>query len=136
MLRRRDDWPARLSAFVRAREHVPYVHGETDCACFCQAWIVEATGVDVMPGIDKPRSRIAAARFLVAGGFGDVEGLAAKVLGEPLPFPRLAGRGDIISFEAEGERHLAVVVDADAATPGRDGILWVPRVAWINGWRV
>ncbi len=35
-----------------------------------------------------------------------------------------------------GERHLAVVTGADAATPGPQGIVWVPRDQWINGWRV
>lgn len=136
MLRRFDDWPARLHAFVRARQSLPYVYGETDCASFAQAAILEMTGIDVMPGVVRPTSRIAAARFLLAGGYGDIEGLATELLGPPLESARLAGRGDIISFEANGECHLGVVTGLDAATPGKDGILWVHRALWRRGWRV
>lgn len=136
MLQRVDDWPRRLNAFIRARQSQPYVYGVSDCACFAQAAILEMTGVDVMPGIVRPTSRIAAARFLLAGGYGDIEGLATRLLGPPLETAWLAGRGDIVSFEAAGERHLGVVTGSEAATPGEEGILWIPDVLWRHGWRV
>lgn len=136
MLQRHDDWPARLHAFVRSRASMPYVYGTNDCCCYVQAAILEMTGVDVMPGVVKPSSRVAAARFILSGGYGDVEGLVSRVLGPPLQTPRLAGRGDVISFEEAGERHLGIVVGLDAATPARDGTIWVPRQIWRNGWRV
>lgn len=136
MLRRRDDWPARLHAFVRARASMPYAYTTNDCASFCQAAILEMTGVDVMPDVVKPTSGIAAVRWLITNGFGDAEGLATSILGAPLETARLAGRGDVVSFELADERHLAVVTGTDAATPGPKGIVWVPRDHWINGWRV
>lgn len=140
MLRRLDDWPGRLHALMRQRRFVPYAYGSNDCFWFCQAAILAMTGTDILPGVDRPASRMAAARFLVAGGYGDIEGLVTFLLGPPLASPKLAGRGDIVSFEAPrdpiNERHLALVDGTGAATPGRDGLIWVPRVLWRRGWRV
>lgn len=133
---RHSDWPRRLSALIRERRSLPYAYGHNDCFWFIHAAILGMTGADILPGVDRPASRYAAARFLVAGGYGDLEGLVTALLGPPLPTPKCAGRGDIVSFEHGGERHLGLVTGTGAATPGRDGLLWVPRVLWRTGWQV
>ncbi len=130
------DWPARLAAFIRERRSLPYAYGTNDCCTMVQDWITAATGADPMPGIVRPTSRIAGARFLLSGGYGDVEGLATSVLGQPLPAPRLAGRGDVISFWADDEAHLAIVEGVSAVTPTDLGLGWVPRGLWRLGWKV
>lgn len=136
MLQRHPDWPQRLSAFIRDRRSVGYEYGTNDCGCLVLDAIAALTGAVLIPSADRPTSRAAAARFLVARGWGDVETMMTALLGPPLATPRLAGRGDVVSFEAQGERHLALVAGTAAATPGRDGLLWVPRALWVNGWKV
>lgn len=133
---RRADWPRRLDGFVRERRSRPYAYGSNDCGIWLLAWTLEATGLDLLPGLVPPTTARAAARFLLARGHRDVEGLALELLGLPLPTARLAGRGDVISFEADGDRHLAIVTGVVAATPGRDRLLWVPRPLWKLGWKI
>lgn len=136
MIQRLVYWPSRLSALIEARRHEPYAYGTTDCGCFVLDAILAVTGTDLVPPADRPTSRVGAARFLIARGYGDVESMMTALLGPALPTPKLAGRGDVVSFEAKGERHLAVCAGTAAATPGRDGLLWVPRALWLAGWKV
>lgn len=135
-LKRRPDWPRRLDAFIRERRSHPYVYGANDCGIWLLAWVAAATGIELLPGLTPPTTARAAARFLLARGHRDVAGLAVELLGPPLPTPKLAGRGDVVAFEQGGDRHLAIVTGAAAATPGRDGILWVPRPLWQRGWKI
>lgn len=135
-LTRRPDWPRRLDDFIRERRSRSYAYGRNDCGIWLLAWTQAATGVELLPGLVPPTSARAAARFLLARGHRDVEGLAFELLGAPLPSPRVAGRGDVVSFEGAGERHLAIVTGAVAATPGRDTLLWVPRSLWKRGWKI
>jgi len=140
MLHRLDDWPGRLHAFMRARRSIPYAYGTNDCFWFSHAAVLATTGTDILPDIEPPTSRFAAARFLMGAGYGDIEGLMTALVGAPLASPKLAGRGDIVSFETFGdpanERHLAVVDGTGAVTPGRDRMIWVPRVLWRTGWKI
>lgn len=134
-LQRHPDWPAALAALLRERRTTPYVYGATDCGCLVLDAIEAMTGTVLISPADRPTSRVGAARFLLARGYGDVEGMMTALLGPALPTARLAGRGDVVSFDAQGERHLAVCAGTSAATPGRDGLLWVPRALWLNGWK-
>jgi hypothetical protein len=140
MLRRLDGWPSKLHAFIRERRNMPYEYGVNDCFWFAHGAILAMTSVDIMPGVVPPTSRIAAAKYLLSQGYGDVEDLVTIKLGAPLASTRLAGRGDVVSFtteqDAHRERHLAVVDGVGAITPGRDRLRWVPRVLWRAGWRV
>lgn len=115
---------------------MPYAYGTNDCCTMVRDEVLAITGADLMPGLNPPASRIAGARFLLAGGYGDVEGLATRVLGAPLPTPKQAGRGDVVSFWADDEMHLAVVEGLQAVTPTEEGLAWVPRALWRNGWKV
>jgi hypothetical protein len=136
-LTRLPDWPARLSAFVSSRRDIPYAYGVNDCACFAQESVIALTGTDPLPGIERPKSWLGAARFLIANGWEDVEEMITAVLGPPLASPRLAQRGDIVSFASPGgERHLAVCTGGMAATPGGLGIEWVPLSEWRSAWKV
>ncbi len=136
ILVRRVGWERALVEFIASRRHVPYAYGHNDCCTFVRDAVIALTGTDVMPGVEPPTSRIAGARFLLAGGYGDVEGLATKIFGQPLGAPGFAGRGDVVSFEADDEMHLAVSIGVMAATPALEGLAWVPLEIWRNGWKV
>lgn len=133
---RRADWPRRLDGFIRERRSRPYAYGTNDCGVWLLAWTLSATGVELLPGLVPPTTDRAAARFLLARGHRNIEGLATELLGPSLPSARLAGRGDMVSFEGGGDRHLAIVTGVVAATPGRDELLWVPRALWKRGWKI
>ena len=135
-LRRVEDWPSRLAIFLRARRFQPYAYGLTDCWSTVRDEVRKITGTDLMPGVILPTTRFGGLRFLVRGGYRDVEGLATALLGPPLDTPKQAGRGDVVSFWAEGEPHLAIVNGTSAATPAAQGLVWIPRGAWRQGWRV
>lgn len=135
--KRFEDWPRRLDGFVRERRNMPYEYGVNDCACFVRAWVLTATGVDLMPaGITLPNSTMSAVKFLLARGHDDMEGLATELLGAPLSTPKLAQRGDIISFEGIGDKHLAVCIGVDAVTPGLNGLMRVLRQQWSQAWHI
>lgn len=135
MLLRHADWPARLSAFVNERRSLPYAYGTNDCGSFVVDGIHALTGTLLVPVENRPTTRIGAARFLIPYG-GSVETWMDALLDARLPTPKLAQRGDIVSFEAAGEFHLALVIGLAAATPGPTEILWVPRALWHGGWKV
>lgn len=135
-LHRYPDWPRRLSAYVSERRSLPYAYGSNDCGSFVIDGIAAMTGADLLPNVVRPVSAIGAQRFLIVNGYCDVEGLMTALLGDRLPSPKVAQRGDVVSFESGGETHLALVVSSAAATPGRDGLLWVPRALWRAGWKV
>lgn len=142
---RRADWPARLDRFIGERRSLPYVYGRNDCGVWVLDWAREACGVELMPGFVPPTSARGYRRYLAGRRLHSIEGLALEVLGPPLSSSRLAGRGDVVSFAfdapedgmgGEGERHLAIVTGVEAATPGRDHLVWVPRRLWKLGWKI
>lgn len=139
-MKRYEDWAKRLHALIRVRRHTPYSYGFNDCFWFAHAAVMAMTGTDILPGVTPPTSRMAAAKFLINNYSGDIEELLTARLGPPLATSRLAGRGDLVTFEPFydpfNERHIAVVDGRGAVTPGRDGLLWAPRVLWRSGWKV
>lgn len=135
MILRRIDWPQRLSTYINERRSMPYAYGTNDCGSFVVDGIAALTGRLLVPMEDRPTSQFAAAKFLVPFG-GSVETWMDTLLGTRLPTPKLAQRGDVVSFEAAGEFHLALVAGTDAATPGESEILWVRRALWHAGWKV
>ena len=93
MLRRLDDWPARLHAYIRARHDMPFAWGSQDCCTFAISGGVEAlTGVLLWPDVARPTTEFGAARFLVERGYRDPSDLASELFGSPLSTPRLAQR--------------------------------------------
>lgn len=134
-MQRVHDWPRRLAAYVNARRAMPYAYGVNDCGSFVVDAIHEMTGHRLVPVDGRPTSRIGAARFLMPFA-GSVEAWMDFLLGTRLTSPRLAQRGDVVSFAADGETHLALVVSEAAATPGPERLLWVPRALWRAGWKV
>jgi hypothetical protein len=135
-MQRFPDWPTRLHRFLRDRRSLPYAWGANDCCAWVQDWVLLATGVDIMPGVTRPTSAIGAAKFLHRHKVANVEGLAIVVLGGPIENTQLAGRGDVVSFWANDEPHLAIAAGAAAATPAAEGLVWIPRHLWRHGWKV
>lgn len=133
---RQPDWERRLQAVLQSWRHKPYAYGTTDCACLAHAAVLAVTGVDLLPDAERPTSWIGAAKFLIARGYVSVEDMVDKLVGPPLHSAALARRGDLVSYAASDERHLAVCVGRYALAPGPDDLMRIPMAAWVNAWKV
>lgn len=133
-MKRIEDWPERLLAFIDARREMPFAWGDNDCCTFAADAVREMTGVDPMAELrgryDSARS--AARRVEEAGGIASWLDARLPALASPL----LARRGDLVMFEAQDGPALGVVVGAQAAAAGPEGVTWVPVAQWRRAWRV
>jgi hypothetical protein len=134
VLTRREDWQPRLVELANQWRLRPYRYGESDCGCFMLAAVEAVTGIDLLPGVERPRGWIAAARFFIARGWDDVEGMMNALVG---PSSREQDRpGDVISYEEGGDLHLAVRVGDVYLTPGRDGLRMISLRMRRRAWRI
>ncbi len=131
------DWEARLARLVRERRNVPYAYGTNDCATFAQDAVFAVTGIVLLPGVERPRGFLAAARFMISRGWENVEEMTTDILGETSSDdPLRSRRGDIVSFEKGGEKHLAVRVGSEAVSPLDRGLGVIGSRHWARSWKV
>lgn len=137
MMPRHQDWPVRLHRFIEGRRERPFSVGGNDCLLFCADWILEATGVDPAAEwrgtYDEP---IGALRQLRRFGARTLEEAATQALGDPLPAPAFAQRGDIVSVESEGEVALGICIGAEIILVGPAGFATLPLARGRKAWRV
>lgn len=135
VVKRVEDWPERLHAFIESRRDRSFEWGGNDCCVFCADEALELTGEDPMAEWrGRYDSRLGAARMVVESGCADL----AELVGTKLPeIPSLtAQRGDWVMFEAEDGPALAVVMGTHAAGVGPQGVTWVPMDRWTRAWKV
>lgn len=135
---RHPDWPTRLAAHLASVKALPFAWVHNDCCTFAAGAVRAITGVDHMaPYRGKYFTRTGATRMLAKAG-----GLQSWVnicLGEPLPTPALAGRGDVVLFEMvapHGPQALGICVGAHIAAPGPAGMVLLPITVAVAAWRV
>lgn len=131
---RLDGWEARLIQYANSWRNVEYVYGRTDCTRFAHGSIEAITGVDILPGMQWPTGWISAARFMIAKGWQSVEDPIAELL--PEMEVAATRRGDIVSYWAGGELHLAVRASDAALAPASRGLFVVDRKQWHRAWMV
>jgi hypothetical protein len=131
---RLDDWEARLVRHANSWRTVEYAYGLTDCTRFAHGAIEAVTGADIAPGMEWPTGWISAAKLMIAKGWDSVE----VPMGELLPEMEAAATrpGDIVSYQAGGELHLAVRVGDTALAPATKGLMVVDREQWRRAWKV
>ncbi len=129
---RHQDWPARLARFVVQARSRPFEWSTADCATFARDWIETATGVRVfeVPYTDA----LSAARFIEAQG--GMLAASTAVLGEPMPNPMAASRGDVALVQIEERECLTIVLGEFAAGPGKAGLVMVPRDQMTAAWSI
>lgn len=136
-LTRASDWPARLAAFIAARERRPFRWGEHDCCLFAADWVLECTGTDPAAALRGYDSERQARRLLKDAG-----GLRALVdeLLPAHPSVAWAGRGDVVLVDGGHGPHnpaLAVIDGLHAVAPApAAGLARVPMAYWLYAWRV
>ena len=150
-LRRHEDWPERLDAFLRARRAQAFLWGRHDCALFA------AFAVEAMSGSEPAAawragcdSAAGALRALRAAGHADLASAVTAALGAPLENPLYARRGDVATVAVTeamdggaaartGFPHaLGIVIGRQIAVvrPGLEGLGAVPLLAVVTAWRV
>lgn len=125
-------WEDRLVEFIDDRAGKAFVWGSNDCATFASDWVRICTGQTLFEA-DYDDVHGAAAELASRGG---MEAAVTAVLGEPLPNPLAAQRGDVGLVETEGRVSLVVVIGADVIGPGEEHMTALPLTALLKAWRV
>lgn len=133
MIRRKENWPSLLAAYLHARRSMPFAWGSNDCCTFASSAVEAMTGVDFSkrwaPYSDL---RGAAALLRAAGG---VAGVADAALGSRVA-PISAQRGDVVLLLLEGRESLAICEGLRAFAPGLEKIEAVDLKEAVCAWRV
>lgn len=134
-----EDWPLRLSVFLRAREIMGFEWGVNDCALFAADWVLECTGVDPAAWYrGRYNTEIGAGRALIEAGFsGGLADAVTAVLGPGSDKVLMAQRGDVAIMPNDGSPALGVVTGATVALLCIDGgIVHKPLRSAIKFWKV
>lgn len=103
MVKRLENWPLLLSAYLRERQKTPFEWGKNDCLCFVSAGVAAVTGYNFQDEYLPYNDEGTALELLdLCGG---VVGIITKSLGHAGTNKVLTGqRGDVVLFIApEGE---------------------------------
>lgn len=136
-MKRFEDWPSRLDAYIESRRAMPFAWGATgnDCVGFCLGAVQAITGVEIqMP--ERSTALEAMREIEKAGGLGEL--LSATVLGPARQNWREARRGDVVLVEGRDGHRLLTMVCAGTALvgPGEEGMQSMPLRAAVLVWKV
>lgn len=132
-------WEKRLSDYIQLVKNQPFERGVHDCALFAGHCADIMTGLDYTSDFKKPyKSKKEAYEFLKTLGYDGLAAIPNKLIGEPLPSPFYAQRGDGILIEYEGEEALGIVdmTGKRAVTVGKDGLVYYDMKHWRTAWRI
>lgn len=135
-IRRFEDWPRRLTAFLAEKKDLPFSWGENDCMLFCADAVLALTGTDLAEEFRGQYDTKDGADSALDQYGNSLEYVLSYKLGQAKPIG-FASRGDIVLFAHDGQdcggvvdesgRRVALFID------GR-GLSRVPlsacRVAW------
>lgn len=133
-LARLPDWESRLAKLANEWRHRPYAYGVTDCGRFMLDAVECVTGTTLLAGVTWPRGWLGVAKFMIANGWESVEDTMDDLL--PAMPTGESRRGDVVSFSANEERHLAVRVGDAALSPSVNGLVVIGAGIWCRAWRV
>lgn len=129
---RHEDWPLRLSTYLRQRKATPFAWGENDCVLFAADAVLAMTGVDVCAEYRGYASE-AEAEALMGGK--SLKDLVSEKLGMPFGNYLSARRGDVVLTEFNA---LGVVDDSGqkVAVVTPEGLRRAPLTCALYVWRV
>lgn len=127
-----ESWPEALYEHVESKRDVPFSWGTHDCSTFAAGAVEAMTGETVtLPVVES-----AAAYVAYLAEHGPLADLVTAELGDPLPSPAFAQRGDVVIVDMDGRESLAVCLGVEAIGPSADGLLAVPMTTASAAWRV
>lgn len=141
-----ESWPRLLAEAIEAARGRPFSWGEHDCCLFAATLVLAMTGTDPAARFrGKYKTARGAAGIMKRFAGGGVAAAAEKIaaaLGCPEVPPRLAGRGDVVLFEAPGpdgkpSPALGVCVGATFVFAlAAVGVGFMPMGCAIRAWKV
>lgn len=135
-MQRRDDWASRLIAVIDAADNKPFAWGTQDCALFAADCVQAMTGEDfAAPFRGRYDTALGSVRALKMLGMASLEAYVISVLGEPIS-ATMAMRGDVVMVDTPEGQALGVVAGIEAAVAGVNGLVMMPRSAWLIAWRI
>jgi hypothetical protein len=130
---RHEDWPVRLDEVIERARNRPFKWGQHDCGTWAAEIVFSLTGEK----LDLPKGYRSANGSLVAmrrkTGTKTMVSATSYFLGEPLPTPLLAQRGDIVLHQSQA---LGVCVGAEVFCLSEAGLFSVPLTECLSAWRV
>lgn len=139
-IRRHEDWPVRLAAFVSERRHVPFNWVKQNC-CFLACDAIRAlTGFDPAAKMFRAKVRRSADVARLLKKHGGVEAIAVKVCKEcgfqEIPV-LMAQRGDTLLLrEKDAGPVLGFCDGPHGVFAGLHGLKFVPLADCQRAWRV
>jgi hypothetical protein len=139
-MKRVENWPTLLTAYIEERREVPFTWGRADCCLFAADWVRLATDLD--PAADlrgKYDSALGARRIIKRrGGLATMVARALTPLGFREVALSLATRGDIIVRDSGDGDCAGVVLGKESAFVARDGLRFVQTKlqADARAWRI
>jgi hypothetical protein len=131
------NWPRLLDDYIQAARERPFSWADNYCAVFASGAVKAITGHDFTADLPTSfESRAAAYRALSALAPGGVSDLATRFLGDPLPSPKYAQRGDIVLAETPDGPGLGVCIGSTFAAVVRSGLQFFPMKTAQMAWRV
>lgn len=130
-----DDFEVRLARVLDEAQARPFDLGAHDCITFAFRGIQTLGGPDLLamtPGGWTARTAPILLHFF--GGLPRAVSAYAIWSGLRSIAPRLAHRGDLVVIEAGGEPAAGLLLGAEVAVVGPDGLARVPRSTIIAGW--
>jgi len=143
-LKRREDWPERLLAFVDEAQLTPPLWGLSDCAFFAGNAVLAMTGTDPIPEYRKTKNGVGTyttergARAALKRHDGTLRRGMNKRLGPPVDWKQ-ARRGDVVMIKVPGAigQSLGICLGQLSifADPGKEFIQIETSLA-VCAWRV
>lgn len=134
-----EGWESRLADYFDKMHDKPFKRGVHDCALFAGNCIDIMTGRDTTSEFRQPyKTRKEAFQMLKEMGYDDLAAIANKKLGDPLPSPAYAQRGDCVLIESDDQQALGIVdlSGRKAVTIGKEGFIYFGMDKWATAWRV
>lgn len=133
---RRPDWPRLLDAYVDDHRRRPFQWGEHDCGTFLANWVVLVAGWDPLAAVrGRYHSRVGWHRVRRKDGWRDGAEVFERAFGDTIDL-NFAHRGDGVSVPTADGPAMGILLGDMIASPGLDGLEFVPRDHAMLVWRV
>lgn len=133
---RLDGWESRLALLIEDARERPYLLGQHDCFRLACRVIEALTGVDRWPEFSGYATRREALALLARHGSSFEESFDWFTGGARIDV-RQAQRGDLVAIQTvDGDKHLGVVLGAEAAFLAPEGLRWIPVLQCLCAWRI
>jgi len=136
-MRRVEDWPTRLAAYLDARRERAWERGVHDCGGFVRGWMIECVGFDFFQIIGRYYGREQAVALLRSyDGLENVIDHVAQAGGIEEVAPGFARRGDIGLARGVDEGVGIIVENGLAIAEERGGWSVLPHSYIVRAWRI